>query len=150
MNPSQRTRAGHRPELPGHRASFGTGEKLRLDCGVELGPFSIGWQTYGRLNEDRSNAILVCHTLTGDQFVAETHPLTGKPGWWQSMVGDGLPLDTSRFFIICSNVLGGCMGTSGPRDIDPLTGRPYGLTFPVITVAEASTMPIWNAAEATS
>ena len=136
MNPSQRTRAGHRPELPGQRASFGTREKLRLDCGVELGPFSIGWQTYGRLNEDRSNAILVCHTLTGDQFVAETHPITGKPGWWQSMVGDGLPLDTSRFFIICSNVLGGCMGTSGPREIDPETGRPWGLTFPVITVAD--------------
>src|SRR5882757_3255261 len=136
MNPSQRTRAGHRLELPGQRASFGTREKLRLDCGVELGPFSIGWQTYGRLNEDRSNAILVCHALTGDQFVAETHPITGKPGWWQSMVGDGLPLDTSRFFIIGSNVLGGCMGTSGPREIDPETGRPWGLTFPVITVAD--------------
>jgi homoserine O-acetyltransferase len=136
MNPSQRNRPGLRPELPGQRASFGASAKLRLDCGVELGPFSIGWQTYGRLNEDRSNAILVCHALTGDQFVAETHPLTGKPGWWQNMVGDGLPLDTSRFFVICSNVLGGCMGTSGPRDIDPLTGRAYGLTFPVITVAD--------------
>jgi homoserine O-acetyltransferase/O-succinyltransferase len=136
MNPSQRTRAGPRLELPGQRASFGTREKLRLDCGVELGPFSIGWQTYGRLNEDRSNAILVCHALTGDQFVAETHPITGKPGWWQTMVGDGLPLDTSRFFIICSNVLGGCMGTSGPREIDPEAGRSWGLTFPVITVAD--------------
>jgi homoserine O-acetyltransferase/O-succinyltransferase len=135
MNTSQRS-AGHRVELPGHRATFGTREKLRLDCGVELGPFTIGWQTYGRLNEDRSNAILVCHALTGDQFVAETHPITGKPGWWQSMVGDGLPLDTSRFFIIGSNVLGGCMGTSGPREIDPQTGRPWGLTFPVITVAD--------------
>jgi homoserine O-acetyltransferase len=136
MNTSQRSSAGHRTELPGHRATFGTREKLRLDCGVELGPFTIGWQTYGRLNEDRSNAILVCHALTGDQFVAETHPITGKPGWWQSMVGDGLPLDTSRFFIIGSNVLGGCMGTSGPREIDPETGRPWGLTFPVITVAD--------------
>jgi homoserine O-acetyltransferase len=136
MNPSQRNRPGLHPELPGQRASFGAGDRLRLDCGVELGPFSIGWQTYGRLNEDRSNAILVCHALTGDQFVAETHPITGKPGWWQNMVGDGLPLDTRRFFIICSNVLGGCMGTSGPRDVDPQTGRPYGLTFPVITVAD--------------
>jgi homoserine O-acetyltransferase len=136
MNTSQRSTAGHRVELPGHRATFGTREKLRLDCGVELGPFTIGWQTYGRLNEDRSNAILVCHALTGDQFVAETHPITGKPGWWQSMVGDGLPLDTSRFFIIGSNVLGGCMGTSGPREIDPETGRPWGLSFPVITVAD--------------
>jgi homoserine O-acetyltransferase/O-succinyltransferase len=136
MNTSQRHRAGPPPELPGQRATFGANRKLRLDCGVELGPFSIAWQTYGRLNADRSNAILVCHALTGDQYVAETHPVTGKPGWWQSMVGDGLPLDTSRYFIICSNVLGGCMGTSGPRDLDPATGRPYGLTFPVITVAD--------------
>src|SRR5260221_13360521 len=136
MNPSQRTRAGRPPELPGQRAVFGAGDKLRLDCGVDPGAFSFAWQTYGRLNADRSNALLVCHALTGDQFVAETHPITGKPGWWQSMVGDGLPLDTSRFFIICSNVLGGCMGTSGPREIDPETGRPFGLAFPVITVAD--------------
>jgi len=107
-----------------HRATFGTREKLRLDCGVELGPFTIGWQTYGRLNEDRSNAILVCHALTGDQFVAETHPITGKPGWWQSMVGDGLPLDTSRFFIIGSNVLGGCHGHQRPRRSIPRPGNP--------------------------
>ena len=96
MNTSQRSSAGHRTELPGHRATFGTREKLRLDCGVELGPFTIGWQTYGRLNEDRSNAILVCHALTGDQHVNNVHPVTGKPGWWETMVGPGRPIDTAR------------------------------------------------------
>jgi homoserine O-acetyltransferase len=109
---------------------------MRLDCGVDLGPFTIAWQTYGRLNRDRSNAILVCHALTGDQFVAETHPVTGKPGWWDEVVGPGKPLDTDQFCVLCVNVLGACMGTTGPRDLDPLTGRPYGLSFPIITVAD--------------
>src|SRR5262245_54412518 len=136
MNPLQRSRPSIAPALPGYRATFGATEKLRLDCGIELGPFTIAWQTYGRLNAARSNAILVCHALTGDQFVAETHPVTGKPGWWESMVGDGLPLDTRRYFVICANVLGGCMGTAGPREIDPRSGRPYGLSFPVITIAD--------------
>ncbi len=122
--------------LPGHCEIFGAEEPLRLDCGVELGPFPLAYQTYGRLNRERSNAILVCHALTGDQFVAETHPVTGKPGWWEMMVGPGLPLDTERFFVICANVLGGCMGTAGPREINPHSGRPWGLDFPLITVAD--------------
>jgi homoserine O-acetyltransferase len=136
MTPLQRHRAGTAITFPGHRAAFGVTAPLALDCGVPLGPFTVAWQTYGRLNDQRSNAILVCHALTGDQFVAETHPVTGKPGWWQTMVGDGLPLDTSRYFVICANVLGGCMGTTGPRDLEPGTGRPWGLRFPVITVAD--------------
>src|SRR5690606_33918767 len=103
---------------------------------VELGPFTIAWQSYGELNRDRSNAILVCHALTGDQFVAEAHPVTGKPGWWDLMVGPGKPLDTNRYHVICVNVLGGCMGSTGPKEIDPATGEPYGLDFPVITVGD--------------
>jgi homoserine O-acetyltransferase len=119
---------------PGHILTVD--QKLRLDSGVELGPFTIAYQTYGRLNAERSNAILVCHALSGDQYVAEDHPLTGKSGWWETMVGAGLVLDTERYFIICANVLGGCMGTSGPKEIDPSTGRSWGLSFPVITIAD--------------
>jgi homoserine O-acetyltransferase len=122
--------------LPGHRVVLGTETPLRLDCGVALGPFTVAYQTYGRLNADWSNAVLVCHALTGDQFVAETHPVTGKRGWWDRMVGPGLTLDTDRFFVICANVLGGCMGTTGPVETDPRTGQAYGLDFPVITVAD--------------
>ena len=103
--------------LPGFRATFGVDRKMPLDCGVELGPFTIAWQSYGELNRDRSNAILVCHALTGDQFAAEPHPMTGKPGWWSQMIGPGRPLDTTRYHIICVNVLGGCMGTTGPRGL---------------------------------
>jgi homoserine O-acetyltransferase/O-succinyltransferase len=111
-------------------------EPLQLDAGVALGPYTIAYQTYGRLNAARSNAILVCHALTGDQYVAETHPVTAKPGWWETLVGPGKVLDTDRFHIICANVLGGCMGSSGPIEINPATGKPWGLTFPVITVAD--------------
>jgi homoserine O-acetyltransferase len=122
--------------LPGQCIELGRNEKLRLDCGVELGPFPFAYQTYGELNADKTNAILVCHALTGDHFVAETHPITGKPGWWHLMVGPGKPLDTDRYFIICANVLGGCLGTVGPKENDPATGKPYGLNFPVITIAD--------------
>jgi len=122
--------------LPGQRIELGGNGKLRLDCGVELGPFPFAYQTYGELNADKSNAIMVCHALTGDHFVAETHPITGKPGWWDLMVGPGKPLDTNRYFIICANVLGGCLGTVGPKEVDPATGKPYGLNFPVITIGD--------------
>jgi homoserine O-acetyltransferase len=115
---------------------LGRDRALRLDCGVELGPFTVAYQTYGTLNAARSNAILACHALTGDQYLAGTHPVTGKPGWWETMVGSGLPLDTDRYFVIGINVLGGCMGTAGPKETNPATGRPYGLGFPVITVAD--------------
>jgi homoserine O-acetyltransferase len=109
---------------------------LPLDSGAELRDFAIAYQTYGRLNAQRSNAVLVCHALTGDQYVAEPHPLTGKPGWWSTLVGPGKVLDTERYFIVCANVLGGCMGTSGPRETNPATGEPWGLDFPVITVGD--------------
>jgi homoserine O-acetyltransferase len=122
--------------LPGRRVSLGIEQPLRLDCGVELRGFTVAYQTYGRLNDERSNAILVCHALTGDQYVAETHPVTGKPGWWELMVGPGLVLDTDRYYIICANVVGGCMGTTGPMEINPTTGKPYGLGFPGVTISD--------------
>ena len=122
--------------LPGHRRRLALDRPMRLDCGAELGPITVAYQTYGTLNAARSNAILVTHALTGDQFAAERHPITGKDGWWQLLIGPGRPLDTDRFFIICSNVLGGCMGTTGPCDTDPATGQAYGLSFPVITIGD--------------
>jgi homoserine O-acetyltransferase len=122
--------------LPGERVELGREQPLKLDCGVELGPFTMAYQTYGTLNSERSNAILVCHALTGDQYLAGAHPITGKPGWWDIMVGPGKPLDTERYFVICANVPGGCMGSVGPREVNPATGEPWGLGFPVITVAD--------------
>ena len=124
--------------LPGQRAIFGADRaaaaRLRASSS---GPFTIAYQTYGRSTPTRSNAILVCHALTGDQFAAEPHPVTGKPGWWQMHGRRRACRSTpSRYFMICANVLGGCMGTTGPREIDPATGQPYGLTFPVITVGD--------------
>src|SRR5680860_372465 len=115
---------------------FPAHEKLPLDCGAELSPFSIAYQTYGVLNEAKSNLVLVCHALTGDQHVANIHPVTGKPGWWETMVGPGKPIDTNRYFVLCANVIGGCMGSTGPSSINPATARPYGLDFPVITVRD--------------
>ena len=109
---------------------------IRLDCGVEIGPVTVAYRTYGPLNAQRSNAILICHALTGDQFVADPHPITGKPGWWSEVVGPGKILDTDRYFIICSNVLGGCMGTTGPSDVNQATGQPWGVSFPVITIGD--------------
>jgi homoserine O-acetyltransferase len=117
-------------------ARFGADRPLKLDAGVELAPFQIAYKTYGALNADRSNAVLICHALTGDQHVASVHPVTGKPGWWETMVGPGRPIDTARYFVICPNVMGACMGTSGPASTDPKTGKPWGLDFPVITVRD--------------
>jgi pimeloyl-ACP methyl ester carboxylesterase len=88
------------------------------------------------LNADKTNAILICHALTGDQYVASTHPRTGKPGWWTRLVGEGKPVDPARHCIICINVLGSCMGSSGPASFDPGTGEPYAMDFPVITIAD--------------
>jgi homoserine O-acetyltransferase len=117
-------------------ARFSADEPLVMDAGVALAPWQIAYQTYGRLNADRSNAVLICHALTGDQHVANVHPVTGKPGWWETMVGPGKPFDTDRFFVICSNVIGGCMGTTGPASTNPATERPYALDFPVVTVRD--------------
>lgn len=109
---------------------------LRLDGGGLLSPVEIGYETYGTLNADGSNAILICHALTGDQHVASPHPRTGKPGWWTRLVGEGKPIDPTRHFIICSNVIGSCMGSSGPATIDPSTAEPWGMRFPVITIRD--------------
>ena len=109
---------------------------LPLESGQSLDGVEIAYCTYGTLNAERSNAVLICHALTGDQFVASTNPSTGRPGWWPTMVGDGRPLDPDRYFIICANILGGCMGSTGPGAPDPKTGEPYGLAFPVITLAD--------------
>jgi homoserine O-acetyltransferase len=109
---------------------------LVLQSGVKLSPVTIAYQTYGELNAARSNCVLVCHALTGDHFVAGTHPVSGRPGWWDALVGPGRVLDTNRFFIVCSNVLGGCMGSTGPKEINPETGRPWGLKFPVLTIRD--------------
>ncbi|HET8727352.1 MAG TPA: alpha/beta fold hydrolase, partial [Alphaproteobacteria bacterium] len=122
--------------LPGQHVQLATDRPMPLDSGAVIGPFTIAYQTYGRLNADRSNAILVCHALTGDQFVVEPHPITGKPGWWSLAVGPGKPIDTDRYFVVCANVLGGCMGTTGPKDVNPATGCPYGTSFPVITIGD--------------
>ncbi|MBO9575831.1 MAG: homoserine O-acetyltransferase [Sphingobium sp.] len=109
---------------------------LKLDSGAMLSPVDIAYETYGTLNADRSNAILICHALTGDQHVASDHPITGKPGWWTRAVGPGKPIDTERYFVICANVLGSCLGSSGPASIDPATDAPYAMRFPVITIAD--------------
>ena len=115
---------------------LGADAPLPLDAGVALAPLSIAYQTYGALNAAKSNAILLCHALTGDQHVANENPVTGRPGWWESMTGPGKPFDTNRFFVICSNVLGGCLGTTGPASTNPATGQPYGLEMPIVTIAD--------------
>jgi homoserine O-acetyltransferase len=117
-------------------AHFGADKPLALDSGVALNPFQIAYKTYGTLNAARSNAVLVCHALTGDQHVASVHPVTDKPGWWETMVGPGKAIDTTRYFVICPNVVGACMGTTGPSSTNPATGKPWGLEFPVITIPD--------------
>ncbi len=115
---------------------FGPDKALQLDSGAVLQHWQIAYQTYGTLNASRSNAVLVCHALTGDQYVASRNPVTGKGGWWTAMIGPGKPIDTDRFFIICANVLGGCMGTTGPASTNPATGKPWGLSFPMVTIRD--------------
>ena len=110
---------------------------LELDCGKSLRDLNIRYETYGTLNMDATNAILVEHALTGDAHLAGRHSENDrKPGWWDEMVGPGRPFDTEKYFIICSNVLGGCSGTTGPGSIDPDTGEPYRMNFPVITIQD--------------
>ncbi len=115
---------------------LGPGSPLEMDSGASLAPLTIAYQTYGELNAAKSNALLICHALTGDQHAANRHPVTGRAGWWETMVGPGRPLDTNRFFVISSNVLGGCMGSTGPASVNPQTGDPYGLDFPIVTIAD--------------
>ena len=109
---------------------------LALDCGQRLPSLTVAYRTYGALNAQRSNAVLICHALTGDQYVGETHPLTGKGPWWDHVVGPGRPVDTERYFVICINVLGGCMGSTGPMDERAPGEAPWGADFPPITIRD--------------
>ena len=114
---------------------------LALECGIHLSRLVVAYRTYGTLNQNRSNAILICHALTGDQYVAERHPVTGRGGWWDLVVGPGRPVDTSRYFVICANVLGGCMGSTGPRSLrddraPDAPPEPWGTDFPPVTIRD--------------
>jgi homoserine O-acetyltransferase len=109
---------------------------LALESDRSLGPVTLAYETYGRLNKDRTNAILVCHALSGDAHAAEYHEGESVPGWWDAMIGPGKAFDTERYFVLSSNVIGGCKGSTGPSSINPQTGRPYALDFPVITIAD--------------
>ena len=111
--------------------------QLTLESGVKLGPVKVAYETYGELTPEKDNAIFVCHALTGDAHVAGKHSVDSrKPGWWDGLVGPGKALDTTKYFVVCANVLGGCQGTTGPSCVDPETGQPYGLRFPFITVGD--------------
>ncbi len=107
---------------------------LKLDCGKEINNFPIAYETYGELNSEKSNAILVFHALTGDQYVSGKNPITNKDGWWSYVVGENKPIDTNKFFVICANVIGGCMGSYGPNAINVSTGKQIGTDFPIITI----------------
>jgi homoserine O-acetyltransferase/O-succinyltransferase len=121
--------------MPAGTATMALGAPLPLDGGGTLDRVEVAYRTYGALSADRSNAILVCHALTGDQYVAGIHPLTGKSGWWDRMVGPGRPIDTNRFHVICANVIGSCMGSTGPGSAGP-DGAPLAMRFPVITIRD--------------
>jgi homoserine O-acetyltransferase/O-succinyltransferase len=107
-----------------------------LASGARLGPVEVAYETYGTLDAARSNAVYVCHALTGDAHAAGHHGNPARPGWWDNLIGPGRPLDTDRYFVVCSNILGGCQGTTGPGSPDPATGRPYGLRFPLLGVSD--------------
>ena len=108
----------------------------KLDSGFNLKYFQIAFKTFGNLNANKDNAILICHALTGDQYVSETNPITKKDGWWSRMVGVSKPIDTNKYYVICSNVIGGCAGTTGPKEINFQTNVPYGREFPAVTVRD--------------
>ena len=140
----------HRPDLPPWEQPDSVGivtpqtftfaqppNPMELDSGATLGPITLAYETYGKLDEHKQNAILICHALSGDAHVAGYHNTEDrKPGWWDAMVGPGKGFDTDRYFVICSNCIGGCRGSTGPGSIDPATGRRYGRTFPVVTMAD--------------
>ena len=111
-------------------------KSILLDCKQTVKDFSLAYETYGKLNKDKDNAILVFHALTGDQYVSGTNPITNKDGWWVTAVGPGKAIDTNKYFVICANVIGGCMGSWGPKEINKRTNEPYGLNFPVITIKD--------------
>lgn len=117
--------------------TFGqTPDELLLDCGQKLGPVTLVYETYGKLDSKKANAVLICHALSGDAHAAGFHEGDKDPGWWDEMIGPGKAFDTEKYFVICSNVIGGCKGSTGPSSIDPKTGKPYGLQFPIITISD--------------
>ena len=110
---------------------------MPLDSGETLGPITLAYETYGALNQDRSNAILILHALSGDAHAAGYHASNGaSPGWWDDCIGPGKAFDTNKYFVMCSNIIGGCQGSTGPSSINPKTGKPYGLSFPLVTVGD--------------
>jgi len=111
-------------------------QSLELDCGKAIKDFPLAYETYGILNKKKNNAILAFHALTGDQFCTNTNPITKREGWWTTAVGPEKAIDTNKYFVICANVLGGCMGTYGPTEVNPETNKLYGTTFPVITIRD--------------
>lgn len=119
---------------------FDIDEPVKLESGSTLNDVTVAYETYGELNKEKNNAILICHALTGDAHAAGWHENDKKPGWWEIIIGPGKALDTNKYFIICSNVLGGCKGTTGPSSINPKTGKEYGLDFPVITIKDMVTV----------
>jgi homoserine O-acetyltransferase len=121
--------------MPKKQTKIAFKEPLVLDSGANLSPLTVAYETWGTLNSDKSNAILVCHALTGDQYVTGVHPVTKRNGWWHNVVGAGKLIDTNKYFVICANVLGGCMGTSGPQSLKP-DGSAIALDFPIITISD--------------
>jgi homoserine O-acetyltransferase len=111
-------------------------QKIVLESEAVLEGFVLAYETYGNLNTERDNAVLICHALSGDAHAAGTHPGDRKPGWWDAMIGPGKAFDTNRYFVVCSNVIGGCKGSTGPNSVSPKTGKPYRLTFPVVTIGD--------------
>ena len=109
---------------------------FKLDSGDSINDLNIAFKTFGKLNTKKNNAILICHALTGDQYVSGTNPITGRKGWWSRMVGPNKPIDTNKFYVICSNVLGGCSGSTGPKQINQITKKIYGRDFPSITIKD--------------
>ena len=122
-------------QIPTNTQTIALPDPMPLDSGKALTGVEIAFQTYGELAPDKSNVILICHALTGDQHVASDHPITGKPGWWLRMVGPGKPIDTARYHVICANVIGSCMGSTGPASPDE-DGNPWGMRFPVLTIRD--------------
>jgi len=116
--------------------TFSEPECLTLESGEKLEPVTLAYETYGKLNKRKSNAILVLHALSGDAHAAGFHKGDRRPGWWDSMIGPGKALDTEKYFVICSNVIGGCKGSTGPSSINPKTEKPYGLEFPIVTIGD--------------
>jgi len=112
------------------------GKKMPLDSGQELGPITLAYETYGQLNKEKSNAILIVHALSGDAHAAGFYKGETKPGWWDNMIGPGKAFDTDKYFVICSNVMGGCRGSTGPSSDNPETGKPFALDFPMITIKD--------------